>query len=116
MTLRHLVLILLLAAGCRSHDLVIVNRSGGPVVLDLTSSDGSFSEHYELKKGASVTARFAPKTDAHLVFAINDGQKVSNLAVGYFEPRSSGMECYALGPNGGLSRCGDERVFRCRRT
>ena len=111
MTFHHLVLILLLAAGC-SHDLVIVNKSGGPVVLDLTSSDGSFSKHYELDNGASVTARFAPKRDAHLVFAIKDGQKVSTVGVGYYEPHSSGMECYALRPNRGLSRCGDERVFR----
>ena len=112
MTLHHLLLILLLAAGCRSHDLVIVNRSGGPVVLDLTSSDGSFSKHYELDEGATVMARFAPKRDAHLVFAIKDGQRVSNHKVGYFEPRSIGMDCYAVRPNGGLSRCGSERVFR----
>jgi hypothetical protein len=105
------MLIVLLAAACRAHDLVIVNRSGGPVVLDLTSSDGSFSKHYELEKGATVMARFAPKTDAHLVFAIKDGQKVSSIPVGYFEPRSLGLACYALRPNGGLSRCGNERVF-----
>jgi hypothetical protein len=110
MTLRHPVLILLLAAGCRSHNLV--NKAGGPVVLDLTSSDGSFSKHYELDEGATVMARFAPERDAHLVFAIKDGHKVSNIPVGYFEPRSSGMECYALRPDAGLSRCGDERVFR----
>lgn len=111
MTLRLLVLILLLAVGCRSHDLVIVNRSGGPVVLDLTSSDGSFSKHYDLDEGATVTARFAPKRDAHLVFAIKAGKKVSNIKVGYFEPRSLGLACDALRPNGGLSRCGNGRVF-----
>jgi hypothetical protein len=111
MTLRHPVLILLLAVGC-SHDLVIVNKSGGPVVLDLTSSDGSFSKHYELDEDATVTARFAPKRDAHLVFAIKDGEKVSSHGVGYFEPRTSGMECYALRPNGGVGRCAHEHLFR----
>lgn len=112
MTIRHLVPILLLAAGCGSHDLVIHNKSGGPVVLDLTSSDRSFSKHYELEEGATVAARFAPTRDAHLVFAITDGQRVAKIEVGYFEPGSSGMECYVLRPNGGMSRCGDEHVFR----
>jgi hypothetical protein len=84
MIFRSLLLILLLAAGC-GHDVV---------------------------KDATVIARFTPKSDAHLVFAIKDGQKVTNLKAGYFEPRSTGTECYALRPNGGLSRCGDEHVSR----